>query len=315
MGKGGNAHDRAKAKARDKGNTDKMLPNAETLEARAIPRKPLGQRLLEFVEQPLFTLPVGIVGGIVGLLFYTPMLALCGLCVLLAFHRAKVVSGESVLRIQLPAYVVLSVVVMASLYGLHVVVMHKLAEDNASLARRIAEYVKQLLLPPRSFVDIAPNEFGVESNPSSVNYGRTLVNVSCTNVGTDIAWLTSCGARVFVDDSSPIDFREDRAKQEQYFNKFIVDYKEQNPPRSLMLGVFTWISPSGPPSTKPLIDALDHGDKTLVVVGHAVYKDKDKDGEITRTTDLCDFMQPPVTSPQPVWMACQVHSGEVTMQR
>ena len=314
MGKGGSAHDRAKAKARDKGNTDKMPPSAEILEARAVPRKPFGHRLLEFVEHPLFTLPVGIVGGIVGLLFYTPMLALCGLCVLLAFHRAKVVSGESVLRIQLPAYIALSVVVMVLLYGLHVVVMHKLAEDNAALARRIAEYVKQILLPGRSFVDIAPTEFGVDTNPNSSDRGKTFVNYSCTNVGAESAWLLSCGGMIFIDARNPLDFVQDKDRQEQFFKTFVTEYKEQIPPQSLMPERWRWLSAMGPPSTKPLIeDDLNHGKKTIVIIGQVVYKDNNKDG-ITHTTDMCDILQPPVTSPKPVWIACQVHSGEETTQ-
>ena len=65
-------------------------------------RNPLHRGLLEFIEQPLFTLAVGIVGGIVGLLIYSPVLAVCGLCVILAFHRAKVVTGHSLWRVRVP---------------------------------------------------------------------------------------------------------------------------------------------------------------------------------------------------------------------
>src|SRR6266436_3121877 len=63
-----------------------------------------GQRILDFFEHNLFTLPVGVVGGIVGILFYAPVLVVCGVCVLLAFHRAKVVSGRAFWRIQVPTY-------------------------------------------------------------------------------------------------------------------------------------------------------------------------------------------------------------------
>src|SRR5579863_3098341 len=82
-------------------------------------QEPLEQRLLGFVEQPLFTLPVGIVGGFVGFFFYAPVFFVCGLCVVLAFHRAKVVSGERML-VQVPSYLVLSIMVVGGLYGVQV---------------------------------------------------------------------------------------------------------------------------------------------------------------------------------------------------
>jgi len=91
-------------------------------------KQPIRQRLLAFVEQPLFTLSVGIIGGIVGLFLYSPVLAVCGVCVILAFHRAKVVNGESFWKVQIPSYVVLCSVVIVSLYGLHLVIQKKLAE-------------------------------------------------------------------------------------------------------------------------------------------------------------------------------------------
>jgi hypothetical protein len=112
------------------------------------PRKPLHHRLLDFVEHPLLTLPVGILGGIVGILLYAPVLAVCGLCVVLAFHRAKVVSGESVWRVQIPAYVVLCGIVVLSLYALHNVIDRKLADSNVSLSKLVAQYVTQNLPGP-----------------------------------------------------------------------------------------------------------------------------------------------------------------------
>jgi hypothetical protein len=171
-------------------------------------------------------------------------------------------------------------------------------------------------LKTRSFIDIGPTEFGVERDPNGADYGKTFVNVSCANVGAQSAWLISCGGMIFVDARSPIDFGQDKDRQEQFFKTFVTEYKEQNPPQSLLPGVFRGFSAMGPVSTKPLIeDALNRGDKTIVIIGQVVYKDKNKDGDTTRKTDMCDWLQPPVTSRPSVWHACQVHSGEVTMQR
>lgn len=74
------------------------------------------RKILAFFEQPLFTLPVGIVGGIVGVLVYMPILALSGACILLAFHRAQVVSDERP-RVQIAAWVSLVVIVIFAVYG------------------------------------------------------------------------------------------------------------------------------------------------------------------------------------------------------
>jgi len=96
-------------------------------------------RLLDFIEQPLFLAAVGILGGLVGVLIYAPILAICGACIVLAFHRAKVVSGCPKLPVQVPAYVVLSLIVAASLYSLHSLIQRKLSEANISLVNSIRE--------------------------------------------------------------------------------------------------------------------------------------------------------------------------------
>jgi hypothetical protein len=118
-----------------------------------MPKKPVHQRLLDFVEQPLFTLPIGIIGGLVGVFFYAPVLTVCGLCVFLAFHRAKVVAGESLWRVQVPVYAVLCTIVVSGLYGLHVVIRNQLAEANISLSHSLGDYLKQTFgKPPHTHV-------------------------------------------------------------------------------------------------------------------------------------------------------------------
>jgi hypothetical protein len=78
-------------------------------------------RLFLFFEHPLFWGPIGIVGGLVGLFFYTPILFVCGLCILLAFLRAGVVSGLD-WRKQLIAYIIVTLVAAGGLYGLQVLI-------------------------------------------------------------------------------------------------------------------------------------------------------------------------------------------------
>ena len=82
-----------------------MHPRAETL--RALVRNLLAWLLsapsppplwlhavLGVIEHNLFTLPIGIIGVIVGLIF-PPMFYLCGFCIVLAIHRQKPFGGHS----------------------------------------------------------------------------------------------------------------------------------------------------------------------------------------------------------------------------
>jgi hypothetical protein len=46
-------------------------------------------RLLDFIEQPLFLWFAATVAGLVAYFLYPYVLLVCGICVLLAFHRAK----------------------------------------------------------------------------------------------------------------------------------------------------------------------------------------------------------------------------------
>jgi hypothetical protein len=92
---------------------------------------------LQFLEQPLVTLPVGTLAGLAGVFFYSPVLVLCGICLILGFHRSKVVAGKDKLRVQLPAYVILTLVLLAGLGGLHIVIQRKLKENDFSLTKII----------------------------------------------------------------------------------------------------------------------------------------------------------------------------------
>jgi len=112
----------------------------------------LRDRLLAFIEQPLFTLPIGILGGLVGLFLYSPVLTVCGVCVILAFHRAGVVSGLPFWKVQLLSYVVLTGITVGVLFWVHVLLQKELAKANISLSGLIvstfAEKYPSLITPP-----------------------------------------------------------------------------------------------------------------------------------------------------------------------
>jgi hypothetical protein len=102
----------------------------------AIDKNTTAQRLLLFFEHPLFWGPIGIVGGLVGLFFYTPILFVCGVCVLLAFHRVGVVSGKQT-PTQVMAYILLSVITVLSLYGTRVLIKTHSPDIGKDIAKEV----------------------------------------------------------------------------------------------------------------------------------------------------------------------------------
>jgi hypothetical protein len=129
------------------------LPEAPKL---PIPDRNMSHKLLDFIEQPLFTLPVGIVGGIVGVLLFAPVLVVCGVCVILAFHRAKVVAGKSIMRVQTPSYALLSIFTIASLYGVHHLIQHQVADERTGFFGTIKSAVSEVLKESKPTVIPSP---------------------------------------------------------------------------------------------------------------------------------------------------------------
>src|SRR5579872_6610434 len=76
-------------------------------------------RFFSFIEQPLFLAVASILGGIVGVIFYTPILLVCGGCILLALHRSKAVHGLSQFH-QWLAYIVIGTIATVSLFSIRI---------------------------------------------------------------------------------------------------------------------------------------------------------------------------------------------------
>jgi len=83
-------------------------------------------RLLDFIEHPLLLWAAAIVGGLVAFFVY-PVLVVCGICVLLAFHRSKVVHGCPIKQ-QLFWYALLFVVTTSSLFAVGVAIKHNIPQ-------------------------------------------------------------------------------------------------------------------------------------------------------------------------------------------
>src|SRR5258706_7626839 len=99
--------------------------------------------LIDFIEQPLFLTPAGVVAGIVGLVFYTPVLALCGLCVLLALHRSKIIAHWTKLPSQFSFYIFLGVFLCAVLAMLGDVIQNRMRASSEEFKNDIAKTVSK----------------------------------------------------------------------------------------------------------------------------------------------------------------------------
>ncbi|MGB7624153.1 MAG: hypothetical protein WBN92_17540 [Terriglobia bacterium] len=136
--------------------------------------KSLRHRLVDFLEQPLFLTPVGIIGGLMGMFFYTPVLAICGICILLAFHRAKVVSGRPIFKVQFPTYVLVFVFTFTGLYVAKLLVTRKLREMNISIPELTSRIVSGVVSELSKAKNSAPDATGTV--PSSSQPQKSTAN-------------------------------------------------------------------------------------------------------------------------------------------
>jgi hypothetical protein len=95
---------------------------------------------MDFLEQPWVMWATGITGSIVGTLFCAPILALLGLCIVVGFHKARVVSDKPT-PFQVVAYLVLVAATVGSLYALHVKIQGKLRDQVALIAQAVYDKV------------------------------------------------------------------------------------------------------------------------------------------------------------------------------
>lgn len=156
---GGNAHQRAINKAARERTAKNMPESAVPIQASpedqmvgAENKKKRLHKLLDLFEQPLFLWSAGIVGGLVGLFLFTPVLFVCGCCFVLAFHRAKVVQGDPP-KTQIISYVVLICVVAALLWYARQLIKANLPNSPSEIAKAVSkEVIKAILRSPTSGV-------------------------------------------------------------------------------------------------------------------------------------------------------------------
>jgi hypothetical protein len=105
------------------------------------PKKSGWHRLLDLVEQPLFLAIIGVIGGIVGVIVYTPIFLAGDAIALVALHRSGAVADKS-RRVQLFWYCLLFVVMSAILLEVGVLLKSSTREFTDNIARAVASYIK-----------------------------------------------------------------------------------------------------------------------------------------------------------------------------
>src|SRR5713101_166562 len=172
------------------------------------------QRLLDFFEHPFVWGPIGIVGGLVGLFFYTPILFVCGACLLLAFHRTKVVSDKST-RTKVIAYGVLLAVTSSGLYGIKMLIQAHapdLGKDIADqVVRRLSDVSRPTPTPspipvPRQLAMQAPSSTPPSQPGLAIRYLNSGLNGRVVVLTRSVDPHSQVQPRMFIDPNYPSDF-------------------------------------------------------------------------------------------------------------
>jgi hypothetical protein len=168
---GGNSHQRAIERAAKSRMAEQVAETVlQRISNNTVPpeSKTTWQKLLDFFEHSWVIAAVVTVGTLVGF-FYTPVLAVCGFAILLAFHRVGVVRGKRP-WVQIVAYLGLFMVTTIALYG----------ADRA---------VKDHLLPPapplspKSRLSLSIDSIVVSDTVLDLPGASSLIVATITNTG------------------------------------------------------------------------------------------------------------------------------------
>jgi hypothetical protein len=116
---GGNAHQRAMQRGKDQKLAERVADSVvEKISGRPITpeQKTIRHKLFDFVEHGWFIGAVTTVGALVGFFFYSPVLVLCIVGILLAFIRSGVVDGYRA-RTQAAAYIFVLAITTVGMYA------------------------------------------------------------------------------------------------------------------------------------------------------------------------------------------------------
>jgi hypothetical protein len=138
------------------------IQNLEPANVPLLAGKTTWERLLEFSEHGWVMWAVGTVGTLLGF-FYTPVLAVCGVAIVLAFHRVGVVRGQRK-RIQIPAYAALFLITTLALYEADVAIKKNLPHvpTVSEIAKAIVSLLPQAPPSPTALHSAPPTQVNVK---------------------------------------------------------------------------------------------------------------------------------------------------------
>lgn len=137
----------------------KKISNPDSTDKRS-----MMHRLLDFIEHPLSLCSVGTVTALVGFFVYRPVLFICGGLILLAFHRARVVSGKS-WKIQLISFIFLAAITFAGIYEIEITIDKHLPDLPKEVADRV---IKALSGKDKTNSNLQPTEKNIIQSQNPV---------------------------------------------------------------------------------------------------------------------------------------------------
>lgn len=140
----GNSHQRAierAAKAKI-GRETGYTPSAKMLNPETVPipkQKNIWRRLLDFIEHPATLSALFGLGALVGTFIFAPFFALCAVSILFGFHRARVVSGQS-LKVQIIVYMGLALALSVGGYFPYKALDSAVQKMQTEFAEKVANF-------------------------------------------------------------------------------------------------------------------------------------------------------------------------------
>lgn len=299
--------------------------------------KGIRQRLLDFIEQPLFLVVVSIIGGILGVLVYTPVFLVCDVCVILALHRSKAVADKGA-KTQVFWYSLVFLITSFILWGVGVSLRKSGRNLVHDLALAVAESMKENTKgQPTQVIQVVPTAPSPPPPPprsylvfdGTMRFGERRDNLGNLQadqnlrVGDELFfnyYFNPTGPNpILIDGHSALtklepDFSRDTQKRViEYFKAEVKKEKKEHgfsPSWSTLMPqdkghwntAYAWTDDFKQHQiiTKSDLDELtSFGTKIAFVLVEIAYKDNGKLHHL-RT---CQFLQPPATAPG-VWHYC-----------
>jgi hypothetical protein len=301
-GGGGSARERRKAE-RALVRAVKVLGLTEPpsrVTVAAVPGPTLVQKFLGVIEQPLCVLPVGVVAGLIGVFLWTPVLGICGICILLAFHRSKLADGKP-RTIQLFWYACLAAVVTLALGTVDHLIAKGMKRNKEEIVDSVVSGVRKALGISGNTKLIRITKFNVKRYPKQRS---VQIDVFIRSSSYAEALQVNGSYRIFVESDILSDVPSERKLEARLWEDYTssIDKTKENEATVTVLPDTESYLPIG--NTLSEEDFLSLNQKVIYFMGRVTFQDLD--GK-TQHTEFCGFSSP--TMPPSDAALCKYHNG------